>query len=101
MSTQYSLFPSFLLNEIGFYQIPLPWLGSNDTLPLATRMETRLPWRPTRGSPDQNAASLNEGPAQGAPGPLRDIPPPRNTALGGQQVRSTEHNSDMINKSGG
>ena len=24
--------------------------GSNDALPLATRMETRLPWRPTRGS---------------------------------------------------
>ena len=31
-------------------QSPLPWLGSNDALPLATRMETRLPWRPTRGS---------------------------------------------------
>src|SRR5574338_129930 len=31
-------------------QIPLPWLGSNDALPLATRMETRHPWRPTRGS---------------------------------------------------
>ena len=31
-------------------QRPLPWLGSNDALPLATRMETRLPWRPTRGS---------------------------------------------------
>src|SRR5574340_830614 len=31
-------------------QIPLPWLGSNAALPLATRMETRLPWRPTRGS---------------------------------------------------
>src|SRR5574337_993919 len=31
-------------------QIPLPWLGSNDALPLATRMETRRPWRPTRGS---------------------------------------------------
>ena len=30
--------------------IPLPWLGSSDALPLATRMETRLPWRPTRGS---------------------------------------------------
>ena len=27
-------------------QIPLPWLGSNDALPLATSMETRLPWRP-------------------------------------------------------
>src|SRR5574341_1060279 len=24
-------------------QIPLPWLGSNDAHPLATRMETRLP----------------------------------------------------------
>ena len=31
-------------------QSPRPWLGSNDALPLATRMETRLPWRPTRGS---------------------------------------------------
>src|SRR5574337_282131 len=31
-------------------QIPLPWLGSNDALALATRMKTRLPWRPTRGS---------------------------------------------------
>src|SRR5574340_1462181 len=31
-------------------QIPLPCLESNDTLPLATRMGTRLPWRPTRGS---------------------------------------------------
>src|SRR5574340_879192 len=31
-------------------QSPLPWLGSNDALPLATRMETRLPWGPTRGS---------------------------------------------------
>src|SRR5574341_1237833 len=30
--------------------IPLPWLGGNDALPLATRMEPRLPWRPTRGS---------------------------------------------------
>ena len=29
---------------------PLPWLGSNDALPLVTRMETRLSWRPTRGS---------------------------------------------------
>src|SRR5574340_1250229 len=27
-------------------QIPLPWLGNSDALPLATRMETRLPWRP-------------------------------------------------------
>src|SRR5574337_1245002 len=28
-----------------------PYHGwSNDALPLATRMETRLPWRPTRGS---------------------------------------------------
>ena len=31
-------------------QIPLTWLGTSDALPLATRMETRLPWRPTRGS---------------------------------------------------
>src|SRR5574342_1275455 len=31
-------------------QIPPPWLGINDALPLATRMETRLPWRPTRAS---------------------------------------------------
>ena len=28
----------------------LPWLGSNDALPLATRMETRLPCRPWRGT---------------------------------------------------
>ena len=31
-------------------QIPLPWLESNDALALATRMETRLPWRPTSAS---------------------------------------------------
>ena len=31
-------------------QIPLPWLKSNDALPLATRMETRIPWHPSRGS---------------------------------------------------
>ena len=31
-------------------QVPLPGLESNDALPLTTRMETRLPWRPTRGS---------------------------------------------------
>src|SRR5574341_639114 len=31
-------------------QVPLPGRESNDALPLATRMETRLPWRPTRGS---------------------------------------------------
>ena len=31
-------------------RLSLPWLGSNDALPLATRMETRLPWRPTKGS---------------------------------------------------
>src|SRR5574341_589540 len=31
-------------------QIALPCLESNDPLALATRMETRLPWRPTRGS---------------------------------------------------
>ena len=31
-------------------QIPLPSLESNDALPLAPRMETRPPWRPTRGS---------------------------------------------------
>src|SRR5574337_1207001 len=31
-------------------QIPLPWLKSNDALPLATRMETRLPWPPRRVS---------------------------------------------------
>ena len=29
---------------------PLPWLGSNDAHPLAPSRETRLPWRPTRGS---------------------------------------------------
>ena len=30
--------------------IPLPWLESNDALPLATRIETWLPWRHRRGS---------------------------------------------------
>src|SRR5574341_1499052 len=34
-------------------QSPLPWLGSNDALPLATRMETRLPWR------DRKSTRLN------------------------------------------
>src|SRR5574339_543418 len=37
-------------------QIPLPSLGSNDALPLATRIETRLPWRPTR---DRKSTRLN------------------------------------------
>src|SRR5574340_305324 len=31
-------------------QIPLLWLESKDALPLAIRLETRLPCRPTRGS---------------------------------------------------
>ena len=31
-------------------RIPLPWLESNDTLPLAMRMDTWLPWRHMRGS---------------------------------------------------
>ena len=31
-------------------QVPLPGLESNDALPLATRVETRIPWCPTRGS---------------------------------------------------
>src|SRR3970040_1125947 len=31
-------------------QIPLPWLGSNDALPPAPRMEARLPGPPRRGS---------------------------------------------------
>ena len=30
--------------------VSLVSVGSNDALPLATRMETRRPWRPTRGS---------------------------------------------------
>src|SRR5574337_1375400 len=61
--------------------IPLPWLGSNDALPLATRMETRLPWRPTRGSltsPSYLVRNRTLGP------PLEnnpEIPPPcRSTA---------------------
>src|SRR5574337_688733 len=37
-------------------QIRLPWLGSSDALPLATRMETRLPWRPTK---DRKSTRLN------------------------------------------
>src|SRR5574339_843225 len=39
-------------------QSPLPWLGSNDALPLATRMETRLPWRPTRGRSEEHTSEL-------------------------------------------
>src|SRR5574337_883789 len=44
-------------------QIPLPWLGSNDALPLATRMETRLPWRPTRCQffQDRGKVQLGDG----------------------------------------
>ena len=30
-------------------QVPLPGLESNDALPVASRMETRLPWANTRG----------------------------------------------------
>ena len=37
-------------NKLNAQGKALPWLGSSDALPLATRMETRLPWRPTRGS---------------------------------------------------
>src|SRR5574342_159097 len=49
-------------------QSPLPWLGSSDALPLATRMETRLPWRPTRGSltspsyPEEHTSELQSPP---------------------------------------
>src|SRR5574337_245080 len=39
-------------------QVPLPWLGSSDALPLATRMETRLPWRRTeRGASQEHPSS--------------------------------------------
>ena len=47
-------------------QIPLPWLGSNDALPLATRMETRLPGCPKRGSLSL-ASDLVRNPTLGAP----------------------------------
>src|SRR5574340_839926 len=50
-------------------QIPLPWLGSSDALPLATRVETRLPWRPTRGS--LTSPSIFSGPAGGLIGTAR------------------------------
>ena len=40
-----------MAEENHLFKLPTQWvLGSNDALPLATRMETRLPWRPTRGS---------------------------------------------------
>ena len=38
------------LDQPGLVPGTLPWLESNEALALATRMETRLPWRPTRGS---------------------------------------------------
>ena len=47
-------------------QIPLPWLGSNDALPLATRMQTRLPGCPKRGSLSL-ASDLVRNPTLGAP----------------------------------
>src|SRR5574337_592363 len=56
-------------------QIPLPWLGSNDALPLATRMETRLPWRPTcvfQSSP----AHLDRHPTPAPPSSdIHEMPP--------------------------
>src|SRR5574341_1168471 len=42
--------PSNTLDQPGLVPGTLPWLESNEALALATRMETRLPWRPTRGS---------------------------------------------------
>jgi len=47
-STRVRLRETFFNTSRG--QIPLLWLKSNDALPLATGMETRLPWHPTRGS---------------------------------------------------
>src|SRR5574339_511669 len=38
-------------------QSPLPWLGSNDALPLATRMETRLDRKSTRLNSSHQAIS--------------------------------------------
>src|SRR5574337_1772493 len=62
-------------------QIPLPGLESNDALPLATRMETRLPWRPTRGSltsPSHLVRNRTLGP------PLENHPaPPPSSRRGG------------------
>src|SRR5574338_665045 len=62
-------------------QIPLPWLGSNDALPLAIRMETRLPCRPTRGSltsPSYLERTRTRGP------PLENNPePPPSSRLEG------------------
>ena len=46
----YAVSPSNTLDQPGLVPGTLPWLESNDALALATRMETRLPWRPTRGS---------------------------------------------------
>ena len=52
------LFPDLRLRRLSFETLDqpglvpgtLPWLESNDALALATRMETRLAWCPTRGS---------------------------------------------------
>src|SRR5574337_884381 len=46
----YAVSPSNTLDQPGLVPGTLPWLESNEALALATRMETRLPWRPTRGS---------------------------------------------------
>src|SRR5574340_1029132 len=73
-------------------QIPLPWLGSNDALPLATRMETRRPWRPTRGSltsPSYLVRNSTLGP------PLENNPkiPPSSRDEGLRDRKSTRLNS--------
>src|SRR5574341_1336280 len=73
-------------------QIPLPGLESNDTLALNTRMETRLPWRPTRGSltsPSYLVRKRTLGP------PLENNPktPPSSRAEGLRLLHSTRLNS--------
>src|SRR5574337_760998 len=80
-------------------QIPLPWLGSNDALPLATRTETRLPWRPTRGSltsPSYLVRNRTLGP------PLEnnlDIPPSSRDEGLRLLHRSEEHTSESSHHS--
>ena len=72
-------------------QIPLPWIGSSDALPLGTRMETRLPWPPTRGSltsPSYLVRNRTLGP------PLENNPeiPPSSRAEGLRLLHGLETN---------
>src|SRR5574337_969992 len=79
-------------------QSPLPWLGSNDALPLATRVETGLPWRPTRGSltsPSYLVRNRTLGP------PLENNPeiPPSSGDEGLRLLHGLDRKSTRLNSS--